>query len=100
MWAVWKSSGQPNPRKSSWLQGPTTRKFVMPGTSGQPWYYTPDQMKDLAKLNYTYQELKPLAAPKVAGLSKRLTALGVKAADAKKAHATSAKPKETELLGA
>jgi tyrosinase len=100
MWAIWNANGNANPTKSTWLKGPTTRKFVMPGTNGQPWYYTPDQMKDLAKLNYTYQELKAPPAPKVVGLSRRLTSLGAKAADVKKAAAAPAKPKKTELLGA
>jgi len=102
MWAVWNANGNANPTKSAWLTGPTTRKFVMPGTNGQPWYYTPDQMKDLAKLNYSYQELKSPPAPKAAGLPKRLALLGAKdaAAEAKKAPATPAKPKVTELLGA
>jgi tyrosinase len=102
MWALWNANGNANPTKPTWLKGPTTRKFVMPGTDGKPWYYTPDQMKDLAKLNYTYQELKALAAPRVAALPKRLALLGAKdaAAEAKKAPAKPAKPKVTELLGA
>jgi tyrosinase len=99
MWAVWNASGHPNPTKSSWLKGPTTRKFVMPGTNGQPWYYTPDQMKDLAKLDYTYQELKALALPKVDALPQRLALLGAQRPAATPA-AAPAKPKKTELLGA
>jgi tyrosinase len=102
MWAIWNASGNANPTKSNWLKGPTPRKFVMPGTNGQPWYYTPQQMGNLASLNYTYQELKALAAPKMAALPKRLMLLGAKdaAAKAKKEDAAPAKPKKTELMGA
>lgn len=102
MWALWNANGNANPTKSAWLKGPTTRKFVMPGAGGKPWFYTPDQMKDLAKLDYTYQELKAAPAPRTARFTKRLAHLGAKdaAAEAKKAPATPAKPKMTELLGA
>jgi tyrosinase len=102
MWALWNANGNTNPTKSTWLKGPTTRKFVMPGIGGKPWFYTPDQMKDLATLDYTYQELKTLPALPAAKFPKRLALLGAKdaAAEAKKAPATPAKPKVTELLGA
>src|SRR5256714_6115338 len=104
MWALWNANGNANPSQSAWLKGPTTRKFVMPGTNGQPWYYTPDQMKDLAKLNYTYQELKAPPAPKVDALPQRLALLGAQGPAATpaaaKPAAAPAKPKKTELLGA
>jgi tyrosinase len=59
-------------------------------------------MKDLSKLNYTYQELKAVLAPRAARFPQRLALLGAKdaAAEEKKAPATPAKPKVTELLGA
>jgi tyrosinase len=98
MWALWNASGHPNPTKSTWLKGPTTRKYVMPGTNGQPWYYTPDQMKDLAPLKYTYQELNVPAPPAMAALPKRLALLGAKGVTPTTAEP--AMPKETELLGA
>jgi tyrosinase len=104
MWAVWNLS-KANPTTTAWLNGPTTRKFVMPGPGGNPWYYTPQQVGNLSKLNYTYSPMpvQPIGggAP-TALLAKRLTRLGMTAAAAKKVTAAKAQaePKKTELLGA
>jgi tyrosinase len=105
MWAVWNASGNANPTAAAWLNGPTTRKFVMPGPGGNPWYYTPKQVANLSTLNYAYMPLATLlaatAAP-AAMLTRRLTRLGATAAAKKGATAIKAQalPKKTELLGA
>ena len=103
MWALWNANGNANPKVAKWLNGPT-RKFAMPGAGGQPWYYTPSQVADLSKLNYTYQELKPAKPipPPAAILSERFMRLGVPGAErkAKVIGATPVLPKKTELLGA
>jgi len=104
MWAVWNASGKANPTAAAWLNGPTTRKFVMPGAGGTPWYYTPAQVRNLSTLNYTYLPLTALAAASAAPaamLARRLTGLGATAGARKVTAAKAqAEPKKTELLGA
>jgi tyrosinase len=102
MWAGWNGNGNSNPTNSNWLNGPSDRRFVMPGPGGSPWYYTPMQMDNLNDLNYSYQELppQPTAAPLL--LAQRLALLGAtSAADkAERGLARLTLPKLTELLGA
>jgi len=104
MWAVWNAKGNANPTAAAWLDGPT-RKFAMPGAGGNPWYYTPAQVRNLSTLNYTYQEmtfvLAASAAP-AAVLAKRLSRLGATVTAKKAASAVKGPvlPKKTELLGA
>ena len=84
MWAVWNHAGNKNPTEPAWLNGPAAsgqREFVMPLPTNSSWVYTPDQMDDLSKVNYTYDTL-PALAPAVNVLSQRLTRLGAIAAAA------------------
>jgi tyrosinase len=102
MWAVWNASGNSNPTDRKWLDGPTQR-FAMPGTAGQPWYYTPRDVANLSLLDYSYAELAAQPAPAPSMLARRLAVLGASAAEEDKAKsrpATRALPKQTELLGA
>jgi tyrosinase len=103
LWAGWNTNGNFNPPNADWLSGPTTRKFVMPGGAGnQPWYYTPNQVDNLDKLNYIYEELPPPPAPAPAELVMRLNSLGATdaAEKAKIEPQSSALPMLTELIGA
>ena len=101
MWAEWNANGNANPTDPKWLAGPI-RKFVMPWPVAQSWYYTPTQVDNLNKLNYTYEDLVAQAAAPATGLEQRLNRLGAKAADTKAfaGHPLQALPRETELLGA
>jgi tyrosinase len=103
MWALWNANGNANPTDTKWLNGPT-RKFAMPGAGGKPWYYTPGQVANLSKLDYSYQELvaKPTPAAPAAMLAARLTRLGAAPATKKAMAALKGPvlPKKTELLGA
>jgi tyrosinase len=61
--------------------------------------YTPDQMKDLSALDYTYDSLPPVPAPAVSPLAERLSRLGAPAPSAALATAADA-AKNVELVGA
>ena len=97
MWAVWNGAGHANPPDSEWLKGPA-KKFIMPMPGNESWTYTPNDVKTLATLNYTYQEMDGQAPPAATRLTQRLKALGVAnaAPDFAKFRAT----QPAELLGA
>jgi len=66
MWAAWNAAGNSNPTDSNWLNGPTAtgdRKFYMPKPDKTPWQYTPDMVKTISQLNYTYDNLSLGMAP-------------------------------------
>lgn len=65
LWEVWRKNppgAHKDPDKDKWKKGPSTRKFVMPMPDGQDFVYTPDQMSDLTRLGYTYDDLASPAA--------------------------------------
>ncbi|GAA4035727.1 hypothetical protein GCM10022409_20570 [Hymenobacter glaciei] len=98
LWAVWNASGNANPTDPAWLNGPA-KQFAMPGAAGQPWYYTPGQMQDLAPLGYDYQEMTALpAAPAL--LTERLKVLGATPDAVARQAARPQASGPTELLGA
>nr|WP_295922845.1 tyrosinase family protein [uncultured Dyadobacter sp.] len=99
MWASWNANGDANPADTDWSDGPA-QQFAMPGPGGKPWYYTPGQVQDLNKLDYSYQELTTEAAEPTLALSDRLNVLGAKPTPPTLKAATRATPKQTELLGA
>jgi tyrosinase len=74
MWAEWNAMGNSNPTDPAWLDGPTTRPFVMPW-GGQAWYFTPMQVANLGDLNYTYQELNAARRPRPNPLARRFAVL-------------------------
>jgi tyrosinase len=112
LWEAWKASpaSQGDPTDRDWLKGPTNadptaRAFVMPKPDGSAWTYTPEEVHDLAALDYTYDDLA--AAAIVPPLQARLRTLGIAPATAaaavattQGAHAMAAPPKNAELLGA
>lgn len=101
MWADSNASGNHNPTKPKWLNGPA-QQFVMPGAGGQPWHYTPGQVANLSALDYSYQELTAQPAPPSPALARRLAMLGAADAEGKaqRARAMRVLPKQTELVGA
>lgn len=80
MWAAWNNNGHSNPTDPNWLNGPASigeREFVMPMPDGSSWVYTPDEMKSLSQLDYTYDDLSvAISAPSFNKLNQRLTKLG------------------------
>lgn len=81
MWAAWNAKPNDNPTDTNWLNGPPAvgqREFAMPLADGTSWVYTPDMVKSLSQLDYTYDDLTT-GIPEVAAsntLNQRLTKLG------------------------
>lgn len=109
MWAAWNEKGNSNPANQNWLNGPTAtgeRKFVMPMPGGSLWGYTPNDVKSLSQLDYTYDNLST-AAPAVEAstiLTQRLIKLGASPAVAEMAAGETMESMESgarlELVGA
>lgn len=101
MWAVWNGAGNANPTASDWLSGPT-QQFVMPMPASAPWVFTPNEVKSLTDVDYTYEELTATAKPATTAFATRMLSLG--ASGTREAfNATVAKipsPAPTQLLGA
>lgn len=80
MWAAWNAKGNANPSSAAWLKGPAAageRPFVMPMADGSTWVYTPADVDDLGKTDYTYDDLQAAApAAARAPLAIRLHKLG------------------------
>lgn len=60
MWAAWNENGNSNSNEANWLNGPPAvgqREFAMPMPDGSSWVYTPDDVKSLSQLDYTYDDL-------------------------------------------
>lgn len=114
LWEVWiqGSVSQGNPTDAKWVGGPASigeHPFSMPmPPNGKPWDYTPGDMADLAKLDYTYDDVSSAAeaAPVAAALAAaapeaRLRRLGVGAKKARGAAAmATTKKQKVELVGA
>jgi tyrosinase len=101
MWAGWNQK-HPNTTVDKWVKGPTAagdRKFVMPMPDGKSWKYTPGDVADLSRLDYTYDNLP--TPPVAALLAQRLTRLGAAAAAKKVTEGAPVIPGEKmELVGA
>jgi tyrosinase len=103
LWEVWNrlptSKGDPN--QPNWLKGPASvgeRSFVMPKPDGANWTYTPDDMQDLSKLSYSYDDVSPPS-----GLPQpieRLQRLGLNLKAAQDVVGRTAVTENVELLGA
>jgi tyrosinase len=108
MWAVWNlNPANTNPTDPTWLNGPAAagdREFVMPNPDGSSLVYTPQQMSNLAQLNYTYDDLSQVIPAPPSGLvavTERLTKLGATAAAKKVKEGVSVTAgKNRELVGA
>jgi tyrosinase len=81
LWEVWVQSSVSlgNPTDPKWVGGPAStglRAFSMPmPPDGTAWKYTPGNMADLSKLDYTYDDLSPVAP--AAPVVQRLQRLGI-----------------------
>ncbi len=105
LWEVWRQnpSTHVDPTDPNWLKGPANvgeRIFSLPMPDAKPWDYTPADMVDLGKLNYSYDDLSP-AVPVPTPVT-RLTKLGAPAAMTAALKGVAAVPtgKNVELVGA
>lgn len=61
LWEVWlrRSNAHQNPTKSTWLNGPLSRKLVVPRVNGQDWEFTPQDMliTTAPDLDYEYDDI-------------------------------------------
>jgi len=107
LWAIWNvTMGNSNPTQLNWLQGPTTNgqsDFEMP-KDGAWWLFTPGDVGDFSKLNYTYQDMSAPAGLVTAAqaFSSRLATLRAAPAAPVAAGAGGGPtvPPEVELMGA
>ncbi len=105
LWEVWREHPPTHvdPTSTNWLKGPASvgqHAFVLPVPGGKTLTYTPVEMSNFAKLDYTYDDL---SAPSTTPLAvARLRQLGVTAAAAETLVRSTAmaEPKPAELLGA
>lgn len=103
MWAAWNANGNSNPSDPNWLNGPGAngeRGFAMPMPGGSSWPYTPNDVKSLSQLEYTYDDLTVSTQPSN-GLTQRLLVLGAAPAAATQVQGQDMDSGDTpELLGA
>lgn len=98
LWEVWRQIKESNtdPTDPPWLSGPAAgeRKFAMPAPDGSEGDYTPADVSDLSKLDYSYDDLSnPVPGP--SRRRRRLQKLGIVPMEA-----AMGEPKQAELMGA
>jgi tyrosinase len=105
LWEVWRRNppAHVDPAGPNWTGGPAgigERVFSMPMPNGNPWDYKPADVTDLSRLDYTYDDFSPAAAPEPEAV--RLVRLGASAAAAGALEGVTAVPSRTnvELVGA
>ncbi len=102
LWAAWNQGEKHNPSDPNWLKGPAAGgadEFVMPMPGGKDWVYTPQEMTNLARLDYSYDTLPPAAAAPIS-LADRVKRLAGPTATIPSAAVARAGGKEVELIGA
>jgi len=105
LWEVWRENPTTNkdPNETNWLNGPPAvgeRAFMMPMPGGVQFTYTPDQMSNLAALNYGYDDVSPPAAAPQAVARLRALGMPMTEAVAQVRSPAMAGPRSTELIGA
>jgi len=105
LWEVWRehAAGNSDPTDANWLNGPASvgaPAFEVPLPGGAAWKYTPADVHDLSKLDYTYDDLSEPAG--VPNLSARLKQFGVSSAIVQSLtqNKSVAEAKDVELMGA
>lgn len=100
MWAGWNAAGNANPTTPDWLNGPA-QQFVMPMPGAESWVYTPSDVQDIAKLQYSYQNPAVLPPLDASPWMKRMATLGADQPTLAIANAPTKAPSQpAELLGA
>ncbi|TPE52516.1 tyrosinase family protein [Amaricoccus solimangrovi] len=101
LWASWvnETGVGGDPTDARWLNGPASigeRAFTLPMPDGTAWTYTPGEMRDMAALDYEYDDLTPDGAAMLVAAQ-----AGARAGTARGGMmAMAADTKTTELLGA
>ncbi|WER50524.1 tyrosinase family protein [Cupriavidus sp. WKF15] len=105
LWQVWRttSASHADPSSPNWLKGPEVAgrdPFVLPKSEEADWTFTPEQMTDIAKLGYAYDDTSlPTGLPHPALRLERLGA-SPEAAHALARSQTMTASATAELLGA
>jgi tyrosinase len=93
-----------DPTKPKWVNGPAStgqRAFIMPMPGGKTFTYTPGQMSDLSKLDYTYDDVSPPTTGPSPLQARMLRGIGgPRTIEAVRRTAMAAAPTTVELLGA
>lgn len=105
LWEVWREHPASNsdPTDATWLNGPASvgaPAFEVPLPGGAGWTYTPADLHNLSKLDYTYDDLsEPAGVPHLSG---RLQHLGASSAIAQSLAGRMPLPEanDVELMGA
>ncbi|WP_312076764.1 tyrosinase family protein [Chryseobacterium sp.] len=107
MWASWNARGNTNPIQKEWLGGPKEigeREFVMPVINGNEWVYTPNDVKNLDLLDYSYDNVETKTEILTADNTfERLKNLGIQIpndVDLNQNTMDNNNDKQTELVGA
>jgi tyrosinase len=91
-----------DPVEKNWLDGPPppNRRFAVPKPDGKAWHFSPGDVNDISKLDYTYDTLVPGAA--IPSFAERLTRLGMSPSvvQSKQGVAAMTVGKNVELVGA
>ncbi len=103
LWASWlgESTSEGNPTDASWLNGPAAsgqRQFVMPWPDGSNYVYTPQDVGNLAQLDYEYDDLTPGAVAPSPELAERRQPRA--AALESRGGAMATRNKDVEMVGA
>ena len=106
LWAIWNATmGNTNPQDTKWLFGPTTNgqsDFQMP-KDGSWWRFTPSDVDDFSKQNYTYEDMSAPAGavPQALAFAARVARLRNVPAAAPPSGVTNVQPgNKVELMGA
>ena len=80
LWEVWRRNppSHADPTEANWVKGPGKigeRIFSMPMPGDKPWDYTPGELQDLTKLDYTYDDFSAAAPAETP--ADRLRRLGI-----------------------
>lgn len=79
MWASWNELGNNNPTDQRWLNGPAVvgkDEFIMPMPDGSSWVFVPEELDDLSKVNYIYEDITTI--PKTTDvLALRMSKFGI-----------------------
>ena len=102
LWAIWNASmGNTNPQDTKWLFGPSTG-LQMP-KHGSWWRFTPSDVDDFSKQNYTYEDMSAPAGavPQALAFAARVARLRNVPAAAPPSGVTNVQPgNKVELMGA
>ncbi|HKS25129.1 MAG TPA: tyrosinase family protein [Thermoanaerobaculia bacterium] len=103
LWEVWlrRPTSRGNPTERKWRSGPQPpeRTFIVPLPGGKEWKFTPADVDDLARLDYTYDDFTTAGAtPRMLDQMERVSATFARKASTEET--AMAASKNVELVGA